>query len=274
MQAIHLFHRSDEEVVDSTTEREITMKRSSNMSKKGGAFAVLMVFLLIARTVAQDGASGDVKKPLPDLYPYVASDILEWCQPEAGVWVDLGAGTGGVAFAIAASEHTAVSQSTLVLLDPDAGALTKALQTGRERGLGNRLVAVVGVAEKMPFPDRSIDLVFSRGSIFFWGDQAQGIREIHRVLRPGGKAMIGGGRGSKYPQWANHELSRRRQGSQKPDSPQAKEFARLRAPETFRQWAKDAGLTDFEVVGQGALAPDDPRAGAGIWLKFTKENSK
>jgi len=42
---------------------------------------------------------------------------------------------------------------------------------------------------------------------------------------------------------------------------------------TFRHWAEAAGLKDFEVSGQGALSPDDSRAGIGIWLKFTKTAS-
>lgn len=86
--------------------------------------------------------------------------------------------------------------------------------------------------------------------------------------------MIGGGRGSEYPEWARREFTRRRQGNRKEDSPRAKQFARLRDPETFRQWARDAGITDFEVVGQGALPADDPRAGAGIWLRFSKREAK
>ena len=76
--------------------------------------------------------------------------------------------------------------------------------------------------------------------------------------------------GSKYPEWARREFVRRRHGDQKVDSPKAKEFVRLRDPKTFRQWAKNAGIADFEVIGHGALPPDDPRAGAGIWLRFTK----
>ncbi len=30
----------------------------------------------------------------------------------------------------------------------------------------------------------------------------------------------------------------------------------------------------LEVVGQGALPADDPRASAGVWLRFTKQETK
>ena len=250
------------------------MKRAVNFSWRSVSRALFAAILMSTHAVTTHAEEGDTKKPLPDLDPYVASDILEWCNPTAGVWVDLGAGSGGVALAVASAENDAASRSTIVLLDPDADAISGALRKGRGKGLGSRLVAVVGVAEKMPLPDNSVDLVFSRGSIFFWEDQAKGIREIHRVLRPGGQAMIGGGRGSKYPEWARREFTRRRQNNRKKDSPQAKEFARLRDPATFRQWAKDAGIPDFEVVGQGGLPADDPRAAAGIWLRFTKREAK
>jgi len=250
------------------------MKRVRNTACKSASMALLTMLLFIGQVAAKDEAEGGAKRPLPDWYPCVASDILTWCKPKAGVWVDLGAGAGGVALAVASSENQAASESAIVLVDPDAKALSQALQKGRDRGLGNRLVAVVGVAEKMPLPDNSVDLVFSRGSIWFWNDRAKGIREIYRVLRPGGSAMIGGGLGSTYPEWARREFMRRRHGPRNADSPQAKEFARLRDPKTIRQWAKDAGIAEFEVIGGGAWPPEDPRAGAGIWLKFTKPKAE
>jgi len=250
------------------------MKRISTRWHVFVWMAVLAMLLLAGQAAAEEEAGKGAKRSLPDWYPCVASDILEWCKPKAGVWVDLGAGTGGVALAVASSQNRAAKDSAIVLLDPDAKALSQAVQRGRGKGLGNRLVAVVGVAEKMPLPDNSVDLVFSRGSIWFWNDRVKGIREIHRVLRPGGKAMVGGGLGSTYPEWARREFMRRRHGGRKADSPKAKEFARLRDPETIRQWAKEAGIARFEVIGQGALAPDDPRAGSGVWLTFTKQKVK
>ncbi len=252
--------------------KSVYMKCIGNITCKSILAIALGVFVLPGPARSEDATSSKhANGPLPNWYPYIAADILEWCKPEAGVWLDLGAGSGGVGLTVASSQNRAASESTIILLDPDANALSQALEKGRKAGLGNRLVAVVGVAEKMPLPDNSVDLVFSRGSIWFWRDPVKGMQEIYRVLQPGGKAMIGGGLGSNYPQWARSEFMRRRHGHPQPDSPQAKQFARLRDPDTLRQWANDAGITHFEVVGQGALPPDDPRAGTGVWLRFVKE---
>jgi len=218
--------------------------------------------------------AASTRSPLPDFYPYVAADILEDCRPRKGIWVDLGSGSGGVGLALALANSSAAAGSTIVLVDPDAGALSEGLRKARGKGLGHRVVAVVGKAESMPLPDCSVDLVVSRGSIFFWDDQGKGLQEVYRVLRPGGEAMLGGGRGKNYPDWARRQCTRRRQGNMNPNSEAAKRFRRLRSPETFRKWAEQAGLPDFKVIGQGGLNPDDPRAGKGIWLRLSKPKSK
>ena len=86
--------------------------------------------------------------------------------------------------------------------------------------------------------------------------------------------MIGGGLGTKYPEWARREFTRRHGRNQNSDSPQTKEFLRVRDPKTFQRWAEEAALSDFKVIGQGALPPDDPRAGMGIWLVLSKGSGK
>jgi hypothetical protein len=48
-----------------------------------------------------------------------------------------------------------------------------------------------------------------------------------------------------------------------------KRFVELRRPEQMRHWATAAGLRDFQVLGQGALA-DDPQIGQGVWLTWQK----
>jgi SAM-dependent methyltransferase len=48
----------------------------------------------------------------------------------------------------------------------------------------------VGDAEALPFADNSFDLVFSYGVLHHTPDTAQAIREVYRVLRPGGTGRI------------------------------------------------------------------------------------
>ena len=46
------------------------------------------------------------------------------------------------------------------------------------------------MAESLPLQDNSVDLALSTTSFHHWQDQAAGIREIARVLRPGGYFML------------------------------------------------------------------------------------
>jgi SAM-dependent methyltransferase len=206
-------------------------------------------------------------RELPDFYETVVEEMLRKCLPREGVWLDLGAGGGGVGLALARR-----SNSTVVLIDPNVGALQKALRSAREFGLGRRVIAVAGLAEAIPLSGKCVDLAVSRGSIFFWEDRAQGLREVYRVLRSGGAAMIGGGLGDSYPEWARQEFTRRRHEAVKRRGTDAfKRFKEVRSSRTFRRLAAEARLIDFEVTGDGAADPDGPQAGLGIWLRFRKD---
>ena len=84
--------------------------------------------------------------------------------------------------------------------------------------------------------------------------------------------MIGGGLGKSYPEWARREFIRQRYEGVKRGGPDAVRcFKEARSPRIFRQWAEEAGLTHFEVVGDGGYDPDSSQAGLGIWLRFRKE---
>jgi len=205
---------------------------------------------------------------LPDFYETVAADVLDYVGHSDGVWLDIGSGGGGLGLAVAAK-----CTGPVVLLDPDIGALSNALAQAETRGLAGRIVAVVGNAERMPLHDGSVAFVVSRGSFWFWEDRVQGLRGIYRVMRVGGKAMVGGGLGSRYPEWARREFIRRRRGSTGAEDPEAaRRFSEDRSPETFRRLAQEAGLPSFEVIGEGRLGPDDPKTGIGVWLRFVKED--
>jgi len=193
--------------------------------------------------------------------------VVRYCRPTDGIWVDLGSGSGSLAFAL-----TPMTTGTLILIDPNCEALLRAAQQAKARGLTRRLMCVAGVAENMPLRSNSVNLVVSRGSIFFWQDRPAGLRDVYRVLRPGGKAMIGGGVGSGYPLWARRVFTRRRlEGVQSQGEDAMRSFREARSSETFSEWARMAGLTDFEVIREEAHPEQDGLCGLGVWLIFGKE---
>jgi ubiquinone/menaquinone biosynthesis C-methylase UbiE len=48
----------------------------------------------------------------------------------------------------------------------------------------------VAMAESLPLPDASIDLTFSTLSFHHWTNQAKGVSEVTRVLRPQGRFLL------------------------------------------------------------------------------------
>jgi len=95
---------------------------------------------------------------------------------------------------------------------------------------------------------------------------------VARVLRPGGKAYIGGGAGSGFPQWAAEELIKGRQarlhGS---EAAKWQRFVELRRPQQMQTWAEAADMKEFTVMGKGAISAEDPRVGQGVWLLYEKK---
>jgi ubiquinone/menaquinone biosynthesis C-methylase UbiE len=93
--------------------------------------------------------------------------------------LDVGCGTGRLLRA--ARRHW--PSARLVGVDPSAGMIRA----------GTALTPAdlhVAGAEEIPLPDRSIDLAFSTIAFHHWSDPERGLREIARVLRPGGGLVL------------------------------------------------------------------------------------
>jgi ubiquinone/menaquinone biosynthesis C-methylase UbiE len=73
-------------------------------------------------------------------------------------------------------------------LDLSSGHLAKARENFRLRSLAAEFCH--GDAENMPFADASFDVVYSNGVIHHTPNTMAVIDDIHRVLKPGGKAII------------------------------------------------------------------------------------
>ena len=93
--------------------------------------------------------------------------------------LDVGCGTGR----LLRSARKRWPSARLVGVDPSAGMIRAgAALTPAE--------LLVGGAEEIPLPDRSIDLAFSTIAFHHWSDPERGLREIARVLRPGGGFVL------------------------------------------------------------------------------------
>lgn len=102
--------------------------------------------------------------------------------PDARV-LDIGCGAGHASY-IAASEV-----SHVISYDLSSRMLDVVTATARERGLNN-LTTRQGIAESLPFDDGSLDIVISRYSAHHWQDVGMALREIRRILRPGGHCVM------------------------------------------------------------------------------------
>lgn len=97
--------------------------------------------------------------------------------------LDLGCGAGHVSFTVAPSvAHVVAYDLSPRMLDTVSSA-------AKEKGLSN-ISTQQGVAESLPFDDASMDVVISRYSAHHWQDVGQALREVKRVLKPGGEAIF------------------------------------------------------------------------------------
>ena len=132
-----------------------------------------------------------MKGQFKKIYPVIARQILERTGITSGRCIDLGGGPGMLAVELAKASALKVT-----VCDVTFECIALAKENSLEHGVEERVSAVQGASEKLTFNDKSIDLVVSRGSIFFWEDQQQGLAEVFRVLRPCGWAYIVGGFGT------------------------------------------------------------------------------
>ena len=132
------------------------------------------------------------KTAFAPIYPYLAEEIKNKFGIVEGVCVDLGSGPGSLAIAMARITNLKVFSLDI---QPE---MTKIARAGiAEAGLETQMEAVTADVCQMPFADESVDLVTSRGSIFFWDERVAAFREINRILKPGAVAYVGGGMGNE-----------------------------------------------------------------------------
>lgn len=103
--------------------------------------------------------------------------------PKSRRVLDVGCGTGALLRKVAER----LPGAELVGVDPALGMV----EAARKAWWGDRTARFLrAAAERLPFADGEFDLVTSTISFHHWEDQQEGLREIRRVLAPGGSLIL------------------------------------------------------------------------------------
>ena len=108
--------------------------------------------------------------------------------PAGATVVELGCGPGFYARRLAAHDRAVVASG----LDRSPAQVAEARQRAEREGLGNCRFELGDVAA-MPYRDQSIDALVAARLFVLVEDREQVLGEMHRVLRPGGRLVIGVG---------------------------------------------------------------------------------
>ncbi len=157
------------------------------------------------------------------------------CGITTGDLLLVGRSDGRIEKALQDGAREFVPGMTVTALYARKGAAAAAAQRLKAEGRAGRVACRQGTLESLPFDDRSFDLVVGADPMLVFADRPKAIAEIHRVLRPGGVALVGG---EFYGMPAGRRVS----------------------AEQFRRSAREAGVAAFRVVEEG-----------GQWVEIRKK---
>jgi demethylmenaquinone methyltransferase/2-methoxy-6-polyprenyl-1,4-benzoquinol methylase len=110
--------------------------------------------------------------------------MVDQVRPAAGRSVlDVASGTAGVALQLAAR-----TTARVVGVDLTEEMLRQGQRNVTAAGRADRIALVAGRAEQLPFPDAAFDALTFTYLLRYVADPQETLRELARVVRPGGKA--------------------------------------------------------------------------------------
>lgn len=132
------------------------------------------------------GASLYARLAPPVLRPLncIVVDDLAALAPETVL--DVGTGPGALAVEIA----TRCASCSVIGVDLAPDVLATAEQRARDAGVSERAQFVVADAAALPLADATIDVSVSTWSLHHWREVPAILRELRRVVRPGGRILL------------------------------------------------------------------------------------
>jgi ubiquinone/menaquinone biosynthesis C-methylase UbiE len=175
--------------------------------------------------------------------------------------VDVGTGTAQLPVQIASSPH--FSNFEIVGTDYFDDMVDKARETVGRRGLQQRIRIDRNDVHAMPYPDEFTDFVISRSTIHHWADPVAALREIYRILKPGGVAIIHEPRRNPHPK-ALSEFNRRRAEQGVPPANMDEKYT----ADEIRGFVREAGIARESII----FAPRRGPGSMGLELRIAKQS--
>lgn len=117
------------------------------------------------------------------LYQTILSELA---ASEGESILELGPGNG-----VAVAGITAAGTVRYTGLDYSPDSVKLAIETNREAVDNGTVTFIQGEVRHMPFEDASFDKIFGVNIIYFFDNPMDEMKEIKRVLKPGGKLIFG-----------------------------------------------------------------------------------
>ncbi|WP_344611851.1 class I SAM-dependent methyltransferase [Dactylosporangium salmoneum] len=129
---------------------------------------------------------GLVRSFFTPMYRRIVADVEGAGLPPGARILDAGTGPGRVPLALA----EALPRARVDGVDLSTAMIEEARRGAAARGLADRVTFTVADVGALPFMDATFDLIVSSMSLHHWTEPAAGVRELRRVLRPGGRMWI------------------------------------------------------------------------------------
>jgi len=134
-------------------------------------------------------------KKFTDLYIALSKSVKKYSTTTHPRILDLGCGPGLLSVEILKQ----IPDATVIGIDPLIKMLSLA-KKNIEESCVEIFEPVLGVSEKIPLKDSSIDTIVSRFSLPYWRQPLNSFLEMNRVLKPNGK-IIFEALNSNFPKW-------------------------------------------------------------------------
>jgi ubiquinone/menaquinone biosynthesis C-methylase UbiE len=194
---------------------------------------------------------------LQPIYPLLAQQLVDDYGLDKGICIDLGSGPGHVGIEIAK-----ITYMDIYFVDDNEEQLRKAEKRFEGADCDNLAKYIKSDAHNLVFEDNFADFIVSRGSLWFWKDPHEVLDEVYRVLKPGGKAFIGGGLGKYIPSTMRQRIleDNKRDYSKKGVSrPTFEEFRKAISKEMLDK----TNLPGYRII--------DEKLETGRWIEISKE---